>query len=310
MKVESNATPIGAVDLLAPGAQLERVATGATWSEGPLWIPQLSVVRWSDIPGNRILQFDPATGALSTHRNDVEFTNGRTLDHDGSVIQCSHGRRSVERERDGRVETLVDGFRGGRLNSPNDVVVKSDGTIWFTDPAYGIVQPAEGHAGKREYRDHYVFRLDLATGDLLPVVIDVEEPNGLAFSPDESILYVADTSAGLRTDGSGNRHVRAYDIRHGFQCKDGRTILTLDESDGLVDGFRVDTEGRLWASSRAAVIVFSPEGVELLRIPVPEVIANVCFGGEDGTDLYIAASTSLYRISTTVTDAARRVPAP
>ncbi len=310
MMVESSQAPTGALDLLAADATLEKVAGGATWSEGPLWIPRLSVVRWSDIPGDRILQFDPATGETSVYRDSVEFTNGRTLDLDGSVIQCSHGRRAVERDVDGEVTTLVDSFMGRRLNSPNDVVVASDGAIWFTDPAYGIVQAAEGHPGEREYGDHYVFRLEAGSTVPAPVVIDVEEPNGLAFSPDESILYVADTSAALRSDGSGNRQLRAYDVHDGVRCKNGRTLVSLAPVDGLIDGLRVDTEGRLWCSSATSVIVFSSLGHELLRIPVPEVIANLCFGGADGTDLYIAASTSLYRIATTVTDAARRVIAP
>ncbi|MEY2848643.1 MAG: hypothetical protein RI885_1308, partial [Actinomycetota bacterium] len=267
-------------------------------------------LRWSDIPGDRILQFDPATGGTTVHREPVEFTNGRTLDLDGAVIQCSHGRRAVEREVDGVLTTLCDSYRGVRLNSPNDVVVDSRGAIWFTDPPYGIVQAAEGHPGEREYGDHFVFRLGRGETEPVPVVLDVEEPNGLAFSPDESILYVADTSAALRSDGSGNRHVRAYDVIGGRRCKNGRTVISLDPVDGLIDGLRVDTDGRLWCSSATAVLVYSPEGAELLRIPVPEVIANLCFGGDDGTDLYITATTSLYRIATVVMDAARRVSAP
>ncbi|WP_307857623.1 SMP-30/gluconolactonase/LRE family protein [Paenarthrobacter sp. DKR-5] len=288
--------------LLPPGARLERVATGATWSEGPVWLDDPGVVRWSDIPGNRILEYRPADGSCRVHREDVEFTNGRTLDLDGTVLQCSHGRRAVEREVDGVPETLVDRWNGVRFNSPNDIVVSSDGAVWFTDPAYGIVQPAEGHPGEREYRDHYVFRFVPATGELHPVIMDMEDPNGLAFSPDESVLYVSDTSAALVP--GGRHHIRAYDVVDGRRCKYGRTLAVIEP--GVPDGFRVDVEGRIWTSSEDAVQVLDAEGRVLQRIPVPERVGNLCFGGPDGRDLYIAASTSLYRISTTTTDAARR----
>ncbi|WP_331948562.1 SMP-30/gluconolactonase/LRE family protein [Pengzhenrongella sp.] len=289
-------------DLLRAGAALEQVATGSTWCEGPLWLPALKVLRWSDIPGNRILELDPATGRTRVHRTDVEFTNGRTLDHDGSVLQCSHGRRAVEREVDGAVTTVVDRWSGGRFNSPNDIVVAADGTYWFTDPPYGIVFPREGHPGEREYGDHYVFRFDPATGDVRPVVIDVEEPNGLAFSPDESVLYVSDTSQALAAEGGGNHHIRAYDVLPGGRCKNGRVFAVI--SDGVSDGFRVDVQGRVWTSAGSSVQVFAPTGDLLATIPVPEVVANVCFGGPDGTDLYVAATTSIYRLSTCARDAA------
>jgi len=301
--VAGNVSPkLTDVDLFPPGAALQRVATGATWGEGPLWLPALGVLRWSDIPGNRILEFDPATRRTREHRTEVEFTNGRTLDHDGSVLQCSHGRRAVERERDGDVSIVVDRWGDRRFNSPNDVVVASDGGIWFTDPPYGIVLAREGHPGDREYGDHYVFRFDPATGDLRPVVIDVEEPNGLAFSPDERVLYVSDTSRALRTDGTGNHHIRAYDVAAGGLCKNGRVFATIDE--GLADGFRVDTAGRLWTSAGSSVQVFDQAGTLLARIPVPETVGNLCFGGADGSDLYVAASTSLYRLPTRTHDAA------
>lgn len=288
--------------VLAPGAALEKVATGATWGEGPLWLPEERVIRWSDIPGNRILQYRPATGEMTVHRNDVEFTNGRTLDLEGRVVQCSHGRRAVEREVDGAVTVLVDRWQSVRFNSPNDIVVKSDGTIWFTDPSYGITKSEEGHPGELEYGDHYVFRFDPGS-DVRPVIIDMGTPNGLAFSPDESVLYVSDTSEPDQA-GAGEWHVRAYDVI-GSACKNGRGFARVDA--GVVDGFRVDEKGCLWLSSLDAVVVVDPDGEQLARVPVPERIGNLCFGGDDGRDLYIAASTSLYRIRTTVRDAARRV---
>jgi gluconolactonase len=290
----------GIESLLAPGAALRRLATGAVWSEGPVWIPALGVVRWSDIPGNRILQVQVASGETSVYRDDVEFTNGRTLDAAGAVIQCSHGRRALERDVDGVVTTLVDRWGEARFNSPNDVVVKSDGTIWFTDPPYGITFAREGHPGESEYGGNYVFRFDPVSGSVAPVVTDMEEPNGLAFSPDESILYVSDTSLALRQ--GGNHHIRAYDVIDGAACVDGRVFAVVDP--GLSDGFRVDERGRLWTSSADSVQVLSPAGARLGAIPVPEVVGNLCFGGQGGGTLFIAASTSLYAIETRTRDAA------
>jgi gluconolactonase len=281
----------------------ERLATGATWSEGPVWLPATQRVRWSDIPGNRILEWEEGRAEPVVYRADAEYTNGRTLDLDGSVLECSHGRRAVERDRDGEVTTLVDRWRGARLNSPNDLIVASDGSVLFTDPPYGIVLPREGHPGEREYGDHYVFRFVPSTGELAPIVLDVEEPNGLALSPDERILYVADTAEVLRSAGDDRGTIRAYDVRDGFRCKNGRTLI---RSGGIADGLRVDVEGRIWTSASDAVEVYEPDGTLLERIRIPEVVANVCFGGPDGTDLFVAASTSLYRLRTTTRDAADR----
>jgi gluconolactonase len=294
--------------LLAEGAELEQVATGTTWAEGPVWLPGRRAVRYSDIPGNRILEFSEDTGELSVYAEGVNYTNGRTLDLDGSVLQCSHGGRRVERDRDGQITTVVDRYQEVRFNSPNDVVVKSDGTIWFTDPAYGILRPGEGNAGELEYGDQYVFRFEPETQRLDPVVIDIEQPNGLAFSPDERILYVADSSidppAEANPDRPGGHAIHAYDVFEGRHAKNGRPLVEVDP--GLPDGFRVDVDGRLWTSSFDSVQVFSPAGELLERIAVPEKIANVCFGGADGRTLYITASSSLYRIRTTTTDAAQR----
>jgi len=306
MEPGSASDPCG---LLEPGAELEQVATGSTWAEGPVWLPERRAVRYSDIPANRILEFSEQTGRLSVYAEDVEFTNGRTLDLDGSVIQCSHGRRAVERDCDGEATTLVDSWHGSRLNSPNDVIVRSDGTVWFTDPSYGIENASEGHPGVLEYGDRYVFRFEPRTGRLDPVVMDVEAPNGLAFSPDERILYVADSSlapAGgvANPDRPGGHAIHAYDVFEGRHAKNGRTFVDVDP--GLPDGLRVDVAGNVWTSSEDSVQVFSPLGERLLRIPVPEVIANVCFGGDDGRTLYVTASTSLYRIRTTTTDGAAR----
>jgi len=289
--------------LLAPGASLELLYTGTVWAEGPVWLPAQGALRWSDIPNNRIMHYQADTGETRVYRTDVEFTNGRTLDLDGAVVQCSHGRRAVERDADGEVTVLVDRWQGKRLNSPNDVVVAADGSIWFTDPPYGIISNREGRIADPEYGGCYVFRLDERTGELTAMITDMVEPNGLAFSPDERILYVSDT--GVLRDSAAPRHIRAYDVIDG-RCVNGRIFAEI--SVGVSDGFRVDDEARVWTSSGDGVRVFTPEGEQILHVPVPEKAANVCFGGPDGHDLYIAASTSLYRIKTTTSNAPRPVP--
>ena len=269
-----------------------------------MWVPSSQTVRWSDIPNDRILEFDPATGRAREYATGVEFTNGRTLDAEGRVVQCSHGRRRVERDDDGVVTGLVDSFEGRRLNSPNDVVVARDGAIWFTDPPYGILPgTVEGHEGEQEYGGCYVFRFDPTTAELTPVITDMVHPNGLAFSPDESLLYVADTA--------GSAHgvpfriavydIAAHEARAGV-CSGGRTFVAFDD-DHPSDGFRVDTDGRIWTSAGASVQVFSPDAGLLASVELPERVANLCFGGPDGQDLYITATTSLYRIRTAARDA-------
>lgn len=294
-------TVIGLEGLVDPSEPLEIIATGSVWSEGPLWIPDRNCLRWSDIPSDRIREFNASTGEVTDYATGVEFTNGRTLDLDGSVVQCSHGRRRVERDRDGVVTSIVDEWNGVRLNSPNDVVIAPDGAIWFTDPAYGITEAREGHPGEREYGDHYVFRYDPISGKTNPVVMDVEEPNGLAFSPDGLIFYVADSSSVRKPPGVGNSHIRVYDVQDGVRCKNGRLFARIDE--GFPDGIAVDTGGNVWSSSEIGVIVFDPEGAELGRILVPELTGNLCFGGDDGRSLFVAASTSIYRIKTLTSDA-------
>ncbi|GAA4528898.1 SMP-30/gluconolactonase/LRE family protein [Brachybacterium paraconglomeratum] len=301
--------------LLAPDARLEKVASGFTWVEGPAWIPSRGVLRFSDIPGNRVLEYSETAGTTAEISTDAEYTNGRTLGRDGAVIECSHGRRAVQIDRAASEpdapyapEILVDRFGDARLNSPNDVVEKSDGTIWFTDPSYGIKRPDEGHAGEEEYGDRYVFRFDPTDGSLRPVVIDVEAPNGLAFSPDESILYVGDSSLSPADRDHPNparprgHSIHAYDVVEGRHAKNGSPLVEV--SPGLPDGFRVDGEGNLWSSSLRGIQVFTPGGEKLGEIPVPEKVGNCCFGGADGRTLYICGSTSIFRIRTRAQDAA------
>lgn len=287
--------------LLPLGRTPQLLATGATWSEGPCWVPRLGALLWSDIPGNRILRWDESHG-LSVHRSDVEFTNGRTLDAAGQIVHCSHGRRAIEREDDDQTcSIIIDRVGASRLNSPNDVVIASDGAIWFTDPPYGIKQAHEGHPGAMEYGGCHVFRYVETTGELTSVITDLEEPNGLAFSPDERVVYVADTSAALRTDGTGNHHIAAYDVASDWSCTSRGIFATCVH--GLFDGFRVDANGNLWTSSGAGVDVYAADGALLGRIDLPKTVGNVCFGGPDGGDLFIACTDAIYRLRTATHDA-------
>jgi gluconolactonase len=286
---------------IARGAgALERLCTGAVWSEGPVWMREDGAVLWSDIPNDRMLRWHPSDG-MSVWRERVEFTNGHVRDLDGSLLHCSHGSRAIVRTRfaPGLVpladEVLVDRYQGRRLNSPNDIVVKRDGSIWFTDPPYGIASDREGHRAESELGRNHVFRFDPSTGALRSVSDAVEDPNGLAFSPDESVLYVSDTSAARRPEGSGHHHIVAFDVIGGQDLADPRIFAVVDP--GLADGFRVDVHGFLYTSSADSVQVYHPDGARMARIAVPEKVGNLVFGGERGNELYICASTSLYRIT-------------
>ena len=278
---------------------LERLCTGAIWSEGPVWMPRTQQLLWSDIPNNRMLSWHAEQG-MSVWRESVEFTNGHVLEADGSLLHCSHGQRAITRTRfdaQGRVasdEVVVSHYQGRRLNSPNDVVVKRDGTIWFTDPPYGILSDYEGHKAESELGDCYVFRFDPRSGSLRVVSDWVEEPNGLAFSPDESVLYVSDTSAALRTDGGGHHHIVAFDVVDGQDLANPRVFAVVNP--GVSDGFRLDDHGFVYTSSQDSVQVHHPDGTRIGRIAVPEKVGNVVFGGPLGNELFICASTSLYRV--------------
>ena len=287
----------------APVAQgagaLERLCTGAVWSEGPVWMREDGSVLWSDIPNNRMLRWHAESG-MTVWRDAVEFTNGHVREADGSLLHCSHGLRALVRTRFGPGlvpmgdEIVVSHYQGRRLNSPNDVVVKRDGSIWFTDPPYGIVSDHEGHAAPSELGDCYVFRFDPATRALRIVSDCIEEPNGLAFSPDESLLYISDTSAALRQDGTGNHHIVAFDVLGGQDLANPRVFAEINP--GLADGFRVDVHGFLYTSSADSVQVYASDGTRIARIAVPEKVGNLVFGGAAGDELFICASSSLYRI--------------
>ncbi len=278
---------------------LEHLCTGAIWSEGPVWMHEDNSVLWSDIPNNRILRWQAEAG-MTVWRNQVEFTNGHARERDGALLHCSHGLRAIVRTRfDADLaprgdEIVVNSFQGGRLNSPNDLVVKSDGSLWFTDPPYGIVSYREGHLGTSEQGGNHVYRFDPGTQVLSKVSDFLEEPNGLVFSPDESVLYVSDTSAALRTDGGGYHHIVAFDVVAGQALANPRVFATI--SPGLPDGMRVDVQGYLYTSSEDSVQVFHLDGTRVGKIPVPEKVGNLVFGGAAGNELFICATTSLYRI--------------
>ena len=278
--------------ILRPDSKLEQLATGATWSEGPAYLEAEDAVVWSDIPGNRLLKFSHQHG-LSEFLKPSHFQNGHTLDLEGRLLACSHGERAVMRlERDGSWTNLVGHYSGKRLNSPNDIVVKSDGTIWFTDPDYGLIQAHEGYGGTQEQDGCCVYRFDPITLEISAVVTDMPKPNGLAFSPDEKTLYVSDT--GRSHDPNANHHIRAYDVLENRNCANGRVFSLIEP--GLPDGFRLDVQGWLYTSSQDSVQVFTADGTRLGKIFVPETIGNLTFGGPDKDRLYIAASSSLYVI--------------
>ena len=279
--------------LVPETASLERLADGFVWAEGPVWLPDDGALVWSDIPNNRVLRWWAADGRVEELYRPADFANGHTLDHDGRILACEHGTRRVARyERDASRTTVVDRYEGKRLNSPNDLVVASDGAIWFTDPPYGIVSNREGYQAESELGACYVFRFDRASGELAIVSDAMIDPNGLAFSPDESVLYVADTSAGRVEHGF--HHILAFDVLEGRRLGPPRPFATIDP--GAPDGLRVDAEGNVWTSAGDGIHVLTPEGVELGRILIPEPVANVTFGGADGQRLFITATSTLWSL--------------
>jgi gluconolactonase len=278
--------------LLKPGAQLEKLATGAIWSEGPVYFPEDDSVIWSDIPNNRLLRWSPGDG-MSVWRQPSNFENGHYRDHEGRLLSCEHGGRCVSRtEPDGSKTILVDNYQGKRFNSPNDLVVKSDGTIWFTDPPYGILSDYEGYKADSELGDNYVFRFDPGTGELTILTNEPVFPNGLAFSPDEKTLYVADTFSELNPET--DYHITAFDVVDGRKIENGRGFARIHP--GFADGFRVDVHGNIFTSSEDSVQVYASDGTHLGKILVPEKVGNVTFGGPNKDRLFIAASSSLYAI--------------
>jgi len=286
-----------AADLIDPAARLTRLTGGGVWAEGPVYLPGDDVLLYSDVRADLGMGWSDATGG-EIRRSPNDHTNGQTLDREGRVLHCEHANRRVARtEADGTRVGLVDHFEGRRLNSPNDIVVKSDGTIWFTDPPYGIVLPEEGTPAPQEQAGCFVFRFEPRSGELSVVTDAIIHPNGLAFSPDESLLYVSDTSASL--DPRANHHIVVLDVVDGHRLTRPRVFKVMEP--GFADGLRVDDQGNVWSSAGDGVHVIGPDGADLARVFVPEVTANCVFGGVDGRRLFITASSSLYAIETKVT---------
>lgn len=289
-------------ELLEPGfaqclfksERVERLWTGGRWCEGPAWFAAHGTLVWSDIPNDRMLRLDERNGTVGVFRQPAQNANGNTVDRDGRLITCEHlTRRVVRTEHNGEQTILAERWQGRRLNSPNDVVVHSDGAIWFTDPSYGILSDYQGRRAESDIGACHVYRIDPASGQVEQVADDFVKPNGLAFSPDESILYVADT--GASHDPQGPRHIRALRVN-----ADGRGLgasrVFAQCTNGLFDGFRVDQEGRLWASAADGVHAYAPDGTLLGKIRIPETVSNVCFGGARLNRLFMCGASSLYAV--------------
>jgi len=281
--------PAATEEFLAPGARVEKLAGGMKFTEGPVWLPKEKKLVFSDIPNNRLMQWSEADG-LSVFRADSHQANGNILDLQGRLISCQHAARSVVRtEKDGSITVLADRWNGKRFNSPNDVAVRSDGTLWFTDPPWGL------RGRKREVPGHWVYRLDPDSGEVRPVIQDLAMPNGIVFSPDERRLYVADTGGHrLNLDPAlrelpGRVHCYAMDAR-------GRLGRKLFHIEGGSDGMAVDVKGNLYTTHGGSVQVFDADGGKLGEIRTPEAPANCAFGGEDYRTLFITARSSLYRV--------------
>jgi gluconolactonase len=275
---------------------VERLHTGCRWSEGPVWFGDGRYLLWSDIPNNRILKWEEETGAVSIHRKPSDFANGHTRDRQGRLIGCEHGGRRVYRtEYDGTLTTIMDNWQGRKLNSPNDVVVKSDGSIWFTDPPFGLMGNYEGNVMPSEVHPN-VYRVDGKTGQSIIVAADVLGPNGLCFSPDEKILYIVESR------GMPNRKILAFDVGADGHTLSNKRVHIDAGPGGAPDGMRCDVDGNLWCgwgmgtAELDGVRVFAPDGTPIGHIHLPERCANVCFGGRKRNRLFMAASQSLYAL--------------
>jgi gluconolactonase len=275
-------------------AAVERLADGCRWCEGPVWFGDGRYLLWSDIPNNRMMKWEEETGAVSVFRRPSNFANGHTRDRQGRLITCEHGGRRVSRtEYDGTISVVAERYDGKRLNSPNDVVVQSDGSIWFSDPPFGLLGYYEGYRAEQELPMN-VYRVDGATGEMTVVESEVSRPNGLCFSPDESILNLVES-------GTTPRNVYAYDVIDGGRRLANRRKL-IDVGSGTPDGMRCDVDGNLWmgwgmgSAELDGVAIFNPDGRLIGRIDLPERCANLCFGGTYRNRLFMAASRSVYAL--------------
>jgi gluconolactonase len=274
-------------------ARLERLATDCRWAEGAVYAPAGRYLVWSDIPNDRMLRWDETTGAVGVFRQPAGFTNGNTLDRLGRMVTCEQGGRRITRtEHDGTITVVADRYQGKRFNSPNDVVVRSDQSIWFTDPSYGIDSAYEGDCAESEIGGCHVYRVDPVSGACAIVADDLVRPNGLAFSPDERLLYIADSGGTSVEDGP--RHIRRYRVDEHSQLSGGEVFATCTV--GFFDGLRLDEFGRIWTSANDGVHCYDPDGALLGKVLVPERVANVVFGGIRRNRLFICATTSIYSV--------------
>ncbi|MDT0441832.1 SMP-30/gluconolactonase/LRE family protein [Streptomyces johnsoniae] len=271
--------------------RLETLHTGSRWAEGPLYVPAARFLLWSDIPNDRLLRWDETTGTVGVFRSPAGFPNGNTLDGQGRLVTCEQGNRRVTRtEHDGSVTVVADRYRGKRLNSPNDAAVASDGSIWFSDPDFGIVSDYEGHRADSEIGACNVYRADPDSGEVTQVADGFRGPNGVIFSDDERRLFVSDSRAG---------QIRVFDVRENGTLSDGEVFA---ECPAGFDNIRLDDAGRLWAAALAdGVHCYDPDGTLIGRLRVPETVANIRFGGARRNRLFIAASTTLYSLVMSVT---------
>lgn len=273
--------------LIRTSAGLERLHTGCRWNEGPAYFPALRTLVWSDIPNERMLRYDEASGHVGVFRQPSGYANGNTVDRQGRLVTCEHGgRRVIRTEHDGAITVLADRYQGKRFNSPNDVVVRSDGSIWFTDPSYGIDSSYEGIKADSEIGGCHVYRIDTG-GEVRRVADDFTQPNGLAFSPDEKRLYIADT-------GLGDGVMRVFDVADDGRLLGGSEFARC--ATGRYDGLRVDEEGRIWTSAGEALHCHEPDGELIGRVVMPERVSNLVFGGPKRNRLFITATSSLYSL--------------
>jgi gluconolactonase len=280
--------------LALPYVHVEKLYTGCRWAEGPAWLAAGRYLVWSDIPNDRMLRWDETDGSVSVFRQPSLNSNGNTVDCEGRLVSCEHRTRCVSRtEFDGSRRVLADRYEGKRFNSPNDVVVKSDGSIWFTDPSYGIDSDYEGDAAPSEIGSRNVYRIDPENGRVNVVASDFEQPNGLAFSPDESLLYIADSGLTHRVEGP--RHLRRFTVSANGRTISGGEVFAVCPVN-VYDGFRVDAQGNLWLSAGDGVHCHASDGSLLGKIRIPEPVANLCFGGPKLNRLFVCASTSLYSV--------------
>jgi gluconolactonase len=284
---------------------VERVATGFRWAEGPVYFPAGRYLLFSDLPNNRIMRLSEDDGHLSVFRQPSMNSNGNTIDREGRLITCEHsGRRVTRTELDGSITIIADKYNGKKLNSPNDVVAASDGSIWFTDPVYGIGGYYEGLKAEPEQEKHNVYRVDPKSGDIKVVVDDFVEPNGIALSPDEKKLYVIDSGF---TDGPDNpSQIRVFDVDVGAGKVSNSKVFAVMPKPTITDGMRCDTDGRVWCSvgwgdpNEDGVRCYTKDGDLLGKIHIPETVANLCFGGQQRNRLYICGTTSIYALYTGV----------